>query len=64
MRETIAFRALNGRADIGVELMVDTEIDVFEISVAGEVIMSGLWSSNLRKVFQRALEIWKAKEKK
>ena len=60
MEETITFKIVDqSGADTRAELMVNPETDVFEFSVAGEEVMSGMWSSNLQKVFQRALEIWK-----
>lgn len=49
--------------DTVTELMVDVESDIFNISMKGLKVMSGMWSGNLQKVFQRALEIWKVEKK-
>ena len=60
MRETIEFKVEDkSGGDTKAELIVDTEIDVFEFSMVNKTIMSGMWSENLQRVFQRALEIWK-----
>ena len=64
MRETIKFKVLdNHNLDTVAELIVDTESDIFSISMKGLEVMSGMWSSNLQQVFQRALEMWKVEEK-
>ena len=63
MEEIIRFKVLdqNGE-DTKAELMVNTETDVFEFLIAGEIVMSGMWSKNLKDVFQRALSLWKTKK--
>ena len=59
MEEIIRFKAIDQSGeDTIAELMVNTETDVFEILIAGEKVMSGMWSGNLQKVFQRALCLW------
>lgn len=63
MEEIIKFPVLdNHNCDTAAELMIDTENDVFSISMKGLEVMSGDWSDNLQKVFQRALEMWKIEE--
>ena len=63
MQETIKFAVLDDHNyDTVAELMVDTENDVFSISMKGLKVMSGDYSGNLRQVFQRALEIWKVEK--
>jgi hypothetical protein len=60
MDEIIRFKIIDGDVDSHAELMVNTETDIFELSVSGRgVVMSGMWSSNLQQVFKRALEMWK-----
>ena len=64
MNEIIRFKIIDSEGrDSEAELVVDTDTDIFGISIVHEEVMSGMWSSNLRKVFQRALEIWKVEEK-
>ena len=59
MEEIIRFKVLDQSGeDTIAELMVNTETDVFEILIAGEIVMSGMWLGDLQKVFQRALYLW------
>ena len=63
MNEIIRFKIIDSEGrDSEAELVVDTDTDIFGISIVREEVMSGMWSSNLQKVFQRALEMWKAEE--
>ena len=60
MNEIIRFKIIDSEGrDSEAELVVDTDTDIFGISIVREEVMSGMWSSNLQKVFQRALEMWK-----
>ena len=65
MNEIIRFKIIDSEGrDSEAELVVDTNTDIFGISIVREEVMSGMWSSNLQKVFQRALEMWKVESKK
>lgn len=60
MNEIIRFKIIDSEGrDSEAELVVDTDTDIFGISIVREEVMSGMWSGNLQKVFQRALEMWK-----
>ena len=64
MKEIIRFEVVDKDGeDTEAELMVDTESNVFELSILKgvefEKVFSGDWSGNMQEVLQRALRIWK-----
>lgn len=58
MQESIKTTVIIGDNAEEMEIIVDTDNDVFELRISGKRICRGDWSNNLRHIFKRALEIW------